>query len=298
MIALEPNQTWKHAMSSKTLFRAIERDVTLLPCPTVAVRVMEATASPGTSAADLERIIACDPAISAKLLKLANSAYYGVRQQVSRIQQAVVLLGFRTTRNIAVGASLSAWFKRTRQVGPTSADHLWQHSLRVAVCAEVLARCQSWNANPEDTFLAGLLHDLGILAEFEVCPQELEQVLELRNGAGMSHVEAERHVLGTDHGRLTHTLLGRWSFPDGLREAAARHHAHESMSFGLSPMSNTVALAEVLSAGQDAFSDGVVVDDPSLCSLLMVEPAGLALLREQASARWQSAQAWVGEGGE
>ena len=282
-------------MSSKTLFRALEEDMALLPCPEAASRVMEVSGSPNATAADLEGIIERDPALCAKILKIANSAYYGVRQQVNQVRQAVVLLGFRTTRNIAVGVALSGWMKRDRHVGRIDANDLWRHSLRVGVTAGVLARQGSGDVNTDDAFLGGLLHDLGVLAEFEVCPEELERVMQMRDADDVSHVEAELAVLGVDHCRATATLLRRWSFPKELREGASHHHAYETMGGALTELGTVVAQAETLCAGVGMFSDGVPVEQDEVCARLMIEPDQLPRLQEQIAERWETAKSW-GEG--
>ena len=279
-------------MKSKDLFRALDENLNLLPCPGVASRVIEAVASPDLSAGDLESIILCDPALTARMLKIANSAYYGLRQEVGHVCHAIVLLGFRTTRNIATTAALGAWFKRGRRVGRMTAHDIWRHSLHVAVAAEVLARRLVPEADPDDGFLAGLLHDLGILAEFEICPKDLEFVFHLRETRDLSHVAAERQALGTDHCHVGQTLLRRWSLPQSLRDAVSPHHAYERSNGDLAPLAKTVALAEAMCAGRDRFSDGMAVEALPQWAPLVGAPELLESLREQIATGWESAQTW------
>jgi len=279
-------------MAESKILAHLDEKLHLMPAPEVAFSVIDATGSPDLDADDLESIVLRDAALTAQLLRIANSAYYGLRREVGRVRHAIVLLGFRTTRNMALTAALGACFTGSRRVGSIAACDVWRHSQQVAIAAEALARHLTPPADPDDAFLAGLLHDLGILVEFEHCPDELACILDLRAAAGMTHLEAERHVLGTDHGRINEVMLRRWALPQGLQEASANHHMYECGREELPALVRAVALAEAFAAEQEGFSDGVPIGELAERGALNGDADVVASLSDKIQTLWQRAQTW------
>lgn len=196
----------------------------LPPLPAVAARVMAMVEDETTSANDLARVLATDHALTAKLIRISNSAYYGFARQVSTVREAVTLLGFRQVREVAIATSLMNAF--TRPATPTDAfdlDLFWGHSVAVAVAAEAVAK-KTRAARPQDAFTAGILHDIGRLVLRMVRPREFAEAVDLACSGAVSLREAEIHTIGYSHEEIGRALGAKWKFPGHLLNAVSAHH--------------------------------------------------------------------------
>jgi HD-like signal output (HDOD) protein len=191
--------------------------------PEVAWKVRNIAADPKGTATELAEVIKSDPALATKLLKLANSAFYGLPSQVSSVHRAIVLLGFKTVQNLALAGSLCGIFRGTR-ISPTFTGYdLWKHCLAVGVAARKIAKLVN-ALNPEEAFLAGVTHDVGMLAVRDAKPDKLASAI-AKAQKGMTFLEAEQAELGTDHTEVGSALTSVWRFPDDLRLVCRHHHA-------------------------------------------------------------------------
>ncbi|GMV84518.1 MAG: hypothetical protein AMXMBFR80_03760 [Dehalococcoidia bacterium] len=199
----------------------------LPPLPAVAARVMGMAEDDKTSAMDLAQVLATDQALTARLIRISNSAYYGFARRISTVREAVVMLGFKQVRQVAVGASLMNAFRR----GPADGfdlDLFWGHSVAVAVAAEALAK-KSFAVRPEDAFTAGILHDIGRLVIRQVMPAEFAAAVAIaRSGEAPLHI-AEMATTGYAHDEVGKALGELWKFPGHLVDAVRCHH-HESLT--------------------------------------------------------------------
>jgi putative nucleotidyltransferase with HDIG domain len=194
----------------------------LPPLPAVAARVMSMAEDDRTSAMDLAQVLATDQALTAKLIRISNSAYYGFARRISTVREAVVMLGFKQVRQVAVGASLMNAFKRGQDDG-FDLDLFWGHSVAVAVAAEALAR-KSFAVKPEDAFTAGILHDIGRLVLRQVMPAEFAAAVAMaRSGEAPLHI-AEITTTGYAHDEVGKALGELWKFPGHLVDAVRCHH--------------------------------------------------------------------------
>ncbi len=195
--------------------------------PHIAMRVLEVVGHEQAGASDLKRVVEGDPSLSARLLRSVNSAASGLRTQVTNLNQAISLLGFSRVRNLAMTASVSAVFKGNVKIGTYDRKVLWKHLVAVGLCARLIA-ARLKMANFEDAFLAGLLHDIGIVLEDEHVHDDFRLVLaRLRGNRLLSDVEQE--VLGFTHTRLGERVAENWRFPP-MVAAAIRHH-HDSSAY-------------------------------------------------------------------
>ncbi|MBA4181799.1 MAG: hypothetical protein C0506_14510 [Anaerolinea sp.] len=208
----------------------------LPPLPAVAARVMGMADDDRTSAMELAQVLSTDQALTAKLIRVSNSAYYGFARRVSTVREAVVMLGFKQVRQVAVGASLINTFKGRQPSSEVfDLDLFWGHSVAVGVAAENLAK-KSHAAKPEDAFTAGILHDIGRLVLRQVMPVEfLSAVMEARRGNVPLH-EAELEATGYSHDEIGQALGERWKFPTHLVEAVRGHH-----DYALTPANDGLA---------------------------------------------------------
>jgi putative nucleotidyltransferase with HDIG domain len=195
-------------------------EITQLPVqPGAAMRLLWMLEDPRTSAADLGRLIESDPALSTQVIRLANTAFYGLSGKVSSAWRAVTVLGLATVRALATTAAFDLFSEKGRSVP----DDFWTHSVTTAAAASSLARRVGVQAN--DAFSAGLLHDIGSALVFRRAPRRYDAVIErLEANPGMTLVEAEREEFGITHAEVGAAALAVMKFPPELTEAIAQHH--------------------------------------------------------------------------
>lgn len=195
--------------------------------PSLPVIVMELLNSIDAEEVDiavLARKVAQDQALTAKTLRLANSALYGLQVRITTIQQAITYLGFQTARNLITAAALTGCFAENRCAG-FSHPSFWRHSIATAICARVLARHLRFNQ--DYAFTAGLLHDVGRLVLVSSFPDHYARVIAWHGAHDTPWLDAERAVLGIDHVDAGLALAEHWNFSDTMRCAIGHHHAPE-----------------------------------------------------------------------
>lgn len=191
--------------------------------PHIAFRVMEVANNPDSGAIDLKELVETDAALSARILRCVNSSAYALRTEITNLQQAIAFLGLKQIRNLAITASVSELFTQDDQIGSYSRSGLWRHLVAVAICSRLIAmRCKFRDF--EDAFLAGLLHDIGIILEDQQLHPEFVEVIGSLPGA-KSLIDVEKRVLGFDHTLLGEGLAERWGFPEHTKAAIRYHHA-------------------------------------------------------------------------
>jgi len=209
---VDPDLMWEKVVS-------IEGLPTL---PAVLTRIMRLTVSEKTSAADVAAVIAQDAALTAEVLRIVNSAYYTLRQPISTVERAIVVLGFDRIKSVALTASVVDLWEH----GATHKDFdlaaFWEHSLGTAIACEVVAR-ESGLAAPEDAFVAGLFHDLGKVVLDQHMGAVFAEVLD-HVQPGVLMREAELDVMGFAHDRIGEWLLTEWKIPPEIVAGAAHHH--------------------------------------------------------------------------
>jgi HD-like signal output (HDOD) protein/CheY-like chemotaxis protein len=192
--------------------------------PSLYDELLEELESPDASLKVVERIVSQDIGMSAKILQLVNSAFFGVRQHVASPGQAVALLGLDTVKSLVLSINVFSQFEGTRVKG-FSLDALWRHSMNVAGFAKTIATAEKAGCKTADhAFIAGLLHDVGKLAFAAKLPAEYAETLALAMSHGTTLHEAERTTLQATHAELGAYLLGLWGFSDPIVEALVFHH--------------------------------------------------------------------------
>ena len=190
--------------------------------PDVYARISEALRSPKSSATHIADLVSKDTALSATLLKLANSAMYGVPGKVDSIFRATALIGGRALSTLALGVSAIRLF-RGISVKWVDMESFWKHSISVAVIAQILVSRKNPRAI-EQLFAAGMLHDIGRLALFRHAPLTMSRLIAEAAGRKLPLYVVEREGLGFDHGELGGRLLERWNFPLSLSGLILNHH--------------------------------------------------------------------------
>ncbi len=204
--------------------QAIGKVSSIATLPEVTSQIIKTVEDPRSSAAQLHKIIAHDPALVTRILKVVNSSFYGLPGQIGSIERAIVLLGLNAVKNIAVAASLGQLFRGVTLCNGFTAKDLWTHCIGVAVTARHLAREMKMPV-ADEAFLAGMIHDIGILIELQVWPDKLRQTCEQAKSSGTSDFCAiEREVMGVDHQQLGAGIAEHWKFPRSCQLVSGYHH--------------------------------------------------------------------------
>src|SRR6185437_5911280 len=150
----------------------VKKTSTIATLPEVTAKIITTVEDPRSTASKLHQIIAHDPALVTRILKVVNSAFYGLPGQIGSVERAIVLLGLNAIKNIAVAASLGQLFRGVKLTDNFTAKDLWTHCIAVGVTARELAR-QMKVPIADEAFLAGLIHDTGILVGLQVWPEKV-----------------------------------------------------------------------------------------------------------------------------
>jgi HD-like signal output (HDOD) protein/ActR/RegA family two-component response regulator len=212
----------------------------LPPLPSTFAALQRALADPSIDLSKVSAIIEKDPAVSAKVLQVCNSAFFRLPRRVSSMKQAVSYLGLSTVRSMVLSAEL---FRPGKPLSPgLDLGQMQRHALSVAAIARSLAGDASW---AEDAFLAGLLHDVGFLLLARQFKDQMQQALEAA-AAGMPLAEAEQTYVGVSHGVAGGYLLGLWGLPYEVVEAVAHHEMPTLVARGSFDVLGAVAIAQAL----------------------------------------------------
>src|SRR5207302_472714 len=190
---------------------ALRKVTTIATLPEVTSRIVATVEDPKSTASQLHKIVSYDPALVTRILKVVNSAFYGLPGQIGSVERAIVLLGLNAVKNLAVAASLGQLFRGVKLCEGFTAKDLWTHCISVAVAARELAK-QTAMPIADEAFLAGLIHDVGILVALHVHPDKLRQVCERVQKDGGDFCLAERQICGIDHQQLGKALAEQWKF--------------------------------------------------------------------------------------
>ena len=191
--------------------------------PTVVSKVLELLDDSQSSVADVEKIVSNDQSVAGKILKIANSAYYGFRSKVVTIRHATVLLGFGMVRTLCLGIGVFRVFDNRELSRMIPMERFWEHCIGVATASRILWE-KTGKGEDESIFLAGLLHDVGKTALITVTPERYATILKAARRDGKSLLESEREALGGDHARLGGMLCKHWHFAPELIVPIAHHH--------------------------------------------------------------------------
>lgn len=208
------------AESALDVFVRRVQDISTIPA--IALKVLHVANDAHSGAADLKDVMESDAALSARVLRCVNSSAYAVRTKITNLQQAIAYLGLKQIRNLALTASVSEMFRTEVGIDSYRRTGLWRHLVTVGVCARLIAKRRPL-AHFEDAFLAGLLHDIGIILLDQYGHRQFRELIG-RLDQGRPLCELERNVFGFDHCQLGEEIARRWSFPENVRAAIAHHH--------------------------------------------------------------------------
>ena len=207
--------------SIKSMVQAVPRS--LGSYGPVLAEIEAALQSPQCNLNSIGDAIQKDPDLTARLLRLANSPFFGFANRLSTVAEAVSLLGIQQIEDMIVASSVLEQFKGVPEQ-LVNMDSFWRHSLAVGICARLLAM-ERRLPKPDKFFVAGLLHDVGRLVLFSQATEQAKKVFECSQSEKILLRDAEKKVLGYDHQQIAAELLQSWSYPNALVQAVAFHHA-------------------------------------------------------------------------
>ncbi|MDR2693670.1 MAG: HDOD domain-containing protein [Chitinispirillales bacterium] len=199
--------------------------------PHIASRLMRIVNSPSASADTVASLVSQDISLSAKVLRLANSAFYGIPRSVNTLNNAVIILGFKIIQTMVLSLTVFDMFAEdeNKPPSPFDRDAFWDHSLRCAVIARLLAhkRKRNYALDPEEAFCAGLLHDIGKVVMEQYLNTDFHKALYHARANNIPVFEAEKEILGYTHCDVASWLTGTWSLPEEIEQPLVCHHEPE-----------------------------------------------------------------------
>ena len=223
--------------------------------PHVVVRVTELAASDTSTMQDFEEVIKLDPVLVSKLLRLVNSSYFGLPTKIESISKAVVFAGMKNLRNLVAVEGLRDLF-RGKDSGVFSREKLWFHSATVAILSDMIAK-RIFGLKSEDIFLAGIMHDIGLIIEDQGAGELLRLACEEYASAATSATlpECEKKHIGTDHCELGHALAREWRLDEQVADAIKNHHART-----ISPVKSARSILQVAEYIACRMDHGAIAD--------------------------------------
>jgi len=215
---------------SEQLVKRIQKHIDRMPSlSTTVTKVLEICNRPDTSPNDLNRVISLDPVLTGQVLKLINSAYYSLPNQVSSLARAIIMLGLNTVKNLALSTAILGTVGREDSFQSLAMDDFWTHSLCVGVTAKMLAaQLRVPRDQQEEYFVAGLLHDLGKIPLNNCFTQEYRQAQELAILEEKPLCRAEMTLMGIDHAMVGKMIGEKWQLSENLVALLTYHHDPEA----------------------------------------------------------------------
>ncbi len=240
--------------------------------PTIVFELNELLQDPNTPITDISDIIEKDQAMSLRVLKLVNSAFYGIHKEVNDIGNAIVLLGFNTVRNAIVSLGVINSFSGVKSLEGFDISDFWKHSLAVAVVSKSLAE-KTKIASPDSCFVGGLLHDIGKVILAQYFQDLFEKVWNAAKRENISFYEAEKKEISIDHGRIGAYLATNWELPESFIDVIRWHHDVRNDSES-KKMILIIYLSDIIVNSYNADPDGNI-------DLSAMHPAALKFLKKQ-----------------
>jgi len=271
------------AAATTLVGQAIARAGQMATLPEIALEVMRLAEDPQSTGDDLDRLLSRDPTLCARVLRVVNSAFYGVRRDVSSVSTAIVVLGFAAVKNIAIAASLARMFRVNALPGGFEPRDLWAHAIGVATASRQIAG-KVRGVDPSDAFLAGLIHDIGLIVEMQSCRDQFVALLaDVNANPALPFREAELRNIGATHEAFGEALAHAWRFPVALQRVSGWHHAPLSLPPTERQLTAIVHVADCLAARANIGYSRTVEStdpDPEVLAWLGLTPSDLDAFAE------------------
>ena len=255
--------------------------------PMIHLRLEEAINNPKKSMSDIAKIIREDPGLTARLLRIVNSAFYNFPSRVETISQAVTIVGTQQLSALALATSVMKMFKGLPE-DLVSMDSFWRHSIACGLAARFIGTLLR-EANAERFFVAGMLHDIGRLVMYTKLTEPSREILTTAKAQQQLLYEAERERLGFTHAVVGGVLLQTWKLPTSLEEIVMYHHNPKAAT--RFPVETAVVhLADIIAHAMDLGSSGEVFVPPldsEAWERLNLSPSVLGSIEEQLDRQYQ-----------
>ncbi|MCP4566895.1 MAG: HDOD domain-containing protein [FCB group bacterium] len=209
------------ASDERTVDKLLEQLGDLPSAPIILSQALQLTSDLQSSISDLTRSLSADQSLSAKVIRISNSPFYARLQRVASLDEAIRILGFKQLKSIIITATTYQMFENCAHA--KVATDLWHHSLSTAIGSRMIAQ-KYGQVDKEESYLAGLLHDIGKLALLKLTPNVYEEIIEIVKMTKVSFIDAEDKELGFNHTDVGKSLLVNWEFPTQIITAVAEHH--------------------------------------------------------------------------
>jgi putative nucleotidyltransferase with HDIG domain len=209
------------------LKEVIKKASDLPSMPEVAFEVIRIADQSDSSASTVANTLSQDPSLSARVLRLANSAFYGMSREVNSVQESVVVLGMRTTKSLSLVAASFPWLHMALEGKGLNPKLLWNHCITCASFSKVLA-AKTNNVDPEQAFCVALLHDMGTVALYLTLEEQFQYLLKQAKSGHHTFDLIEREFLGFDHAELGAALAEHWNLPKSFCKSIKYHHRPSS----------------------------------------------------------------------
>jgi putative nucleotidyltransferase with HDIG domain len=285
-------------MADRQKIENLIRNMGELPTiPSVFLAVNKMLSDPRTSATDVGLVVSSDQVITSKILKVANSAFYGFSSKVNTISHAIAVLGFSSTKNIVLTTSVLTTLNFKTPVKGFSLADFWKHSVATGAIAKLIAK-EMDPQKQEEAFVAGLLHDIGKLI-LAICAQEDFIIcLNLAAEKKCLFLEAEREVLGVSHPDIAAWVSDKWKLPAEINAVITNHHRELETSGEHANLVAVVKLADVLARGLQlghACDYTVPIIEGNILNLLKITPKMLDRILAESNEAMQDSMAFVSE---
>ena len=272
-----------------TKLNAILAKVKAFPTmPGAGAKMLALLEEPDTAVSEIEDMLRYDPGLTANVLKLANSAYFGIPSKIGSLKQAVILLGLKRLMQLVVASCVSAIMDKSVPGYDLPAGDMWRHSIAVSLAAEALVKGKK-KIDTEDVFTPALLHDVGKLVLGAFVKEELEAIESIA-AKGVPFVVAENMILGTDHAEIGARILAHWNLPADIINAVRWHHDPDSSDVSNAQV-DVVYLANLLCQTQN--TGGQAAGHAIELSPAVIERLGIQL--DQFEAISEKVAHWVDE---
>ena len=261
--------------------------------PTIYTRVSVLMADPNSSVAEIGRVVAHDQAIAAKLLNVVNSSFYGFRQQITTVTRAMTMVGFRGLKELMLALAVLPALGSLKHKEFNDAV-FWSHAVGCAACARAAAVILRL-PDPEESFTAGLLHDIGKLAEYQFMNEGFIKLLETSHVDNTPMHELEMSALGYTHADVGRLLARKWQFPETLTEAIAWHHQPARAQRG-AQQAAVIHVADIISRALmlgDPYDARVPPLDASAWELSGLKQDQISLLMRRTETEYEKGKSFV-----
>ena len=258
------------------------------------LKITELVNDPKSSAKDLARVITDDQVLTARLLKLVNSSFYGIPQRISTVTGAIVLLGFDAIRDLLLTTSVFDLFANRNRKKKQDQERFWDHSLGCAVGAKVIGNYLRHD-KIEELFVSGLLHDIGKIVEMLYLPDEYGKVVAVVNKEDVLMTTAENKVLGYSHTEIGKLLAEKWNLPVKLVQVIAHHHQPNNAG-GFAMEAAIVHLADIFCRALDMGYGGdnkIPPLDKKAWELLKIDTSAIDTIMETMQHEYRDISAFI-----